>query len=49
MNVVSDLSTATSLSVTTQMKLMPRDMCSLKKAAEGILWNLKPASSPSSC
>ncbi|CAM4924077.1 unnamed protein product [Rotaria socialis] len=45
MNIVSNLSTTTPLSTSTQMKLLPRDMCSLRKTAEGILWNLKPTSS----
>ncbi|CAF0812428.1 unnamed protein product [Rotaria sp. Silwood1] len=45
MNILSNL--ATSSYKCTQLNLIPRDMCSLKKAAEGILWNLKPSSPPS--
>ncbi|CAF2399593.1 unnamed protein product [Rotaria sp. Silwood2] len=42
MNIISNL--ATSSYRCAQIKSISRDMCSLKKAAEGILWNLKPSS-----
>ncbi|CAF0934267.1 unnamed protein product [Rotaria sordida] len=43
MNILSNLATSSSLYTCIKIKLIPRDMCSLKKAAEGILWNLKPS------
>jgi hypothetical protein len=45
-HTLSNLATSSSLYIVTQTKSTPRDLSSLKKAAEGILWNLK-SSSPS--
>lgn len=44
MTIITNIETTSPLSTVANMKLIPRDMCSLKKAAEGILWNLKPSS-----
>ncbi|CAF0917623.1 unnamed protein product [Rotaria sordida] len=41
MNKLSNLATSSLLYTTTQIKAIPRDTSSIKKAAEGILWNLK--------
>jgi hypothetical protein len=41
MQTLSNLATSSSLYITTKVKSIPEDVCSLKKAAEGILWNLK--------
>jgi hypothetical protein len=45
MHTLSNLATSASLYTGTQTKSIPRDLCSLKKAAEGVLWNLKSSSS----
>ena len=41
MQTLSNLATSSLLYFNPQVKTIPRDMVSLKKAAEGILWNLK--------
>ena len=41
MQTLSNLATSSSLYTNQQVKTIPRDIFSLKKAAEGILWNLK--------
>ncbi|UJR12223.1 hypothetical protein I4U23_016400 [Adineta vaga] len=41
MNVLSNLSTSSSLYTGTRNDSFPLDLCSLKKAADGILWNLE--------
>jgi len=41
MQTISNLSTSWSLYTNAQIKLIPSDVASLKKAAESILWNLK--------
>jgi hypothetical protein len=45
MHTLSNLAASSSLFTNTQTKSIPRDLSSLKKAAEGILWNLKSSSS----
>ncbi|CAF2719474.1 unnamed protein product [Rotaria sp. Silwood2] len=40
MHTLSNLATSSLLYTNTQIKTTPYDVCSLKKAAEGILWNL---------
>jgi len=45
MHTLSNLATLSSLYTSTQTSSIPRDLSSLKKAAEGILWNLKSSSS----
>ena len=47
MHTLANLATA-STDFKTQYKSIPRDLSSLKKAAEGILWNLKSSSAPAS-
>ena len=46
MHTLSNLVGSTLMVTGTQTKSIPRDLCSLKKAAEGILWNLKSPSAP---
>lgn len=46
MHTLSNLATSASLYTGRQTKSIPKDICSLKKAAEGILWNLKGSTSP---
>ncbi|CAF1084088.1 unnamed protein product [Rotaria sp. Silwood1] len=41
MHTLSNLATSSLLYTSTQIKTIPRDISSLKKATEGILWNLK--------
>ncbi|CAF1244118.1 unnamed protein product [Adineta steineri] len=41
MNTISNLATSSLLYTNTHNRSCPRDICSLKKATEGILWNLK--------
>jgi len=45
MHKLSNLAASSSLYIGRQTKSVPRDLCSLKKAAEGIIWNLKSSSS----
>ncbi|CAF0795929.1 unnamed protein product [Adineta ricciae] len=53
MAVLSNFANSSSLYITTREPSFPLDLCSLKKAAEGILWNLKflhlPSSKDKSC
>ena len=44
MHTLSNLAASSSLYTCSPTKSTPRDICSLKKAAEGILWNLKSSS-----
>ncbi|UJR36441.1 hypothetical protein I4U23_029164 [Adineta vaga] len=48
MHTISNLATSSALYIGTRTKSIPRDLCSLKKAAEGILWNLKSSVRPMS-
>jgi hypothetical protein len=48
MQTLSNLATSSFLYTNTQIKLIPRDLASLKKAAESILWNLKASHSTQS-
>jgi hypothetical protein len=45
MRTLSNLATSASLYTAGQTKSIPRDLSSVKQAAEGILWNLKSSSS----
>ncbi|CAF1201655.1 unnamed protein product [Adineta steineri] len=45
MHTITNLTTSSSVNVSRQTMSIPRDLISLKKAAEGILWNLKSLSS----
>jgi hypothetical protein len=44
MHTLSNLAASSSFYASIPTKSIPRDLCSLKKAAEGILWNLKSSS-----
>jgi hypothetical protein len=44
MHTLSNLAASSSFYASTPTKSIPRDICSLKKAAEGIIWNLKSTS-----
>ena len=48
MHALSNLAASSSLYTGASTKSNARDICSLKKATEGILWNLNSSSSPSS-
>ncbi|CAF1267634.1 unnamed protein product [Adineta ricciae] len=46
MHTISNLATSSVLYVGSRSKSIPRDLCTLKKAAEGIIWNLKSSARP---